>query len=141
MKSELSAPKPPKRKVFIVEIHPVLRETLVEIVGREKDLAVCGEASDAGQAFEAIGRVKPDLVLVDITVSGKSGLELVEKLRALDRQIKLLILCTHGAAFYADRTLQAGGNGYIQNQGNPEELIHAIREVLEGRGYVSEDLG
>jgi DNA-binding NarL/FixJ family response regulator len=138
MKSKLSATNHPERKVFIVAIHPVLRETLVEIVNRERDLTVCGEASDTGQAFGAIGRVKPELVLVGITVSGKSGFELVEKLRAVDRKIKLLVLCTHNAALYADRVLQSGGNGYIQNQGDPEELIHAIREVLEGRIYVSE---
>jgi DNA-binding NarL/FixJ family response regulator len=157
MKSKLSAPKNPDRKargkkleepgsttakrVFIVEDHPVFRETLVQVVSREKDLTVCGEASDADQAFEAIGRLKPDLVLVDITLPGKSGLELVKGLRAVDRKIKLLVVSMHDAALYADRALQAGGNGYIRKQGDPEELIHAIRNVLDGRIYVSEDVG
>jgi DNA-binding NarL/FixJ family response regulator len=139
MKPKLSATKKPERRIFIVLVHPMLRETLVEIVNRENDLTVCGEASDAAQAFEAISRAKPELVLVDVTVAGKCGLELVEKLRAADRQIKLLVFCTHSAASYAERALQAGGNGYIQNQGDPEELIHAIREVLEGWSYVSGD--
>jgi DNA-binding NarL/FixJ family response regulator len=157
MKSKPSATKRPDRKargrkledpssttakrVFIVEDHPVLRETLVQIISREKDLAVCSEASDAVQAFKAIGCVKPDLVLVDITLPGKSGLELVQGLRVADRKIKLLVVSMHDAAQYADRALRAGASGYIRKQGQPEELIHAIREVLDGRSYVSEDVG
>ena len=156
MKSQLSARKTPDRKgrgkkleepgsttakrVFIVEDHPVLRETLVQIISREKDLTVCGRASTANRAFSAIGRAKPDLVLVDITLPGKSGLELVKELRAVDRKIKLLVVSMHDAALYADRALQAGGNGFIRKRGDPEELIQAIRDVLDGRIYVSEDV-
>jgi DNA-binding NarL/FixJ family response regulator len=157
MKSNLSATKSPDRKdpgkkleelsfttakrVFIVEDHPVFRETLARVVSREKDLTVCGEASDANQAFKAIDRAKPDLVLVDITLPGKSGLELVKELRAVDRKIKLLVVSMHDAALYADRALQAGGDGYLRKQGDPEELIRAIRDVLDGHIYVSEDVG
>ena len=129
------------KRVFIVEDHLLLRESLVRIVSREKDLTVCGEASDADRAFKAIGRAKPDLVLVDITLPGKSGLELVKELRAVDRKIKLLVVSMHDAALYADRAVQAGGNGYLRKQGNPEELIRAIRDALDGRIYVSEDVG
>jgi len=119
----------------------VFRETLMQIVNREKDLTVCGKASNAEQAFEAIGRVKPDLVLVDITLPGRNGLELVKELRAVDREIKLLVVSMHNAALYADKALQAGGNGYIRKQGDPEELIDAMRAVLGGRIYVSKDVG
>jgi len=104
-------------------------------------LIVCGEASNAEQAFEAIGRVKPDLVLVDITLPGKNGLELVKELRAVDRKIKLLVVSMHDAALCADKALQAGGNGYIRKQGDKEELMDAMRAVLSGRIYVSEDGG
>jgi DNA-binding NarL/FixJ family response regulator len=157
MKSKLSARKNPDReargkkleepnsttakRIFIVEDHPVLRETLVRIVSREKDLTICGQASAANRAFKAISRVRPDLVLVDITLPGKSGLELVKELRAVDRKIKLLVVSMHDAALYADRAVQAGGNGYIRKQGDPEELIQAIRDVLDGHVYVSEDVG
>ena len=156
MKSRLSATKTPDRKplgkkleepsstivkrVFIVEDQPVLRETLVQMVSREKDLTICGQASGADRAFKAIGRAKPDLVLVDITLPGKSGLELVKELRAVDRKIKLLVVSMHDAALHADRALQAGGNGYLRKQGDPEELIQAIRDVLEGHIYVSQDV-
>jgi DNA-binding NarL/FixJ family response regulator len=157
MKSKLPATKNPDRKargkkleepgsttateVFIVEDHPVLRETLVRIVSLEKNLTVCGEAGDADEAFEAIGRAKPDLVLVDITLPGKSGLELVKELRAVDRKIKLLVVSMNDASLYADRALQAGGNGYMRKQGKPDELFRAIRAVLDGRIYVSSDVG
>ena len=156
MKSKLPAAKNPGRKapgkkleepdsttakrVFIVEDHPVFRETLVRIVSREKNLSVCGQASAANRAFKAISRAKPDLVLVDITLPGKSGLELVKELRAVDRKIKLLVVSMHDAALYADRALQAGGNGYLRKQGDPEELIQAIHEVLDGRIYVRDDV-
>jgi DNA-binding NarL/FixJ family response regulator len=157
MKSELSATKAPDRKtrlkkldaassttakrVFIVEDHPVFRETLVRVISWEKDLTVCGKASDADRAFKAIGRAKPDLVLVDINLPGKSGLELVKEIRAVDRKIMLLVVSMHDATLYADRALQAGASGYIRKQGDPEVLLHAIREVLDGRIYVSEDVG
>jgi DNA-binding NarL/FixJ family response regulator len=132
---------PGVRRVFIVEDHPVLRASLVRVVKGEKDLTVCGEASAVGQALKAIGRAKPDLVLVDITLPDRSGLELVKELRAVDHKLKLLVVSMHDAALYADRALEAGGNGYLRKQGDPEELIHAIREVLDGRSYVSEDEG
>jgi DNA-binding NarL/FixJ family response regulator len=157
MKSKRSATKNPDReargkklaeigsitakRVFIVEDHPVLRESLVRVVSREKDLTVCGEASAAEQAFKVIGQAKPDVVLVDINLPDKSGLELVKELRAVDRKIKLLVVSMHDVTLYADRALQAGGNGYIRKQGDPDKLIHAIREVLDGRIYVSEDAG
>jgi DNA-binding NarL/FixJ family response regulator len=157
MKSKPAAAKKPGRKlrgkkrqeagstttkrVFIVEDHPAFRETLVEMVGREKDLTLCGEASNAFQACEAIIRVKPDLVLVDISLPGRSGLELLKALRTVDRKIKLLAVSMHDAALYAAVTLQAGANGYMPKQGTPQELIHAIRDVLDGRIYVSEDVG
>jgi DNA-binding NarL/FixJ family response regulator len=129
------------RRVFIVEDHPILRETLVRVVSSEKDLTVCGEARAVDQAFKAIGRAKPALVLVDINLADKSGLELVKELCAMDDKIKLLVVSMHDAALCADKALEAGGNGYLRKQGDPEELIHAIREVLAGRIYVSEDAG
>jgi DNA-binding NarL/FixJ family response regulator len=129
------------KRVFIVEDHPVLRETLVHIVSREKDLVVCGQAGDADQALKAIGRVKPELVLVDITLPGKSGLELVKRLRRADRKMKLLVVSMHDGALYADKALQAGANGYFRKQGDPAELIRAIRDVLDGGSYVRKDVG
>lgn len=132
-------PAAPK-KVFIVEDHPVFREGLAQIINSEGDMIVCGEAEDAEQALEAIARLKPDLVLVDITLPGKSGLELIKDLRARNGGVKLLVLSMHDEALYADRVLRAGGDGYIMKEEDPEEVVHAIRDLLGGHIYVSEQV-
>jgi DNA-binding NarL/FixJ family response regulator len=129
-----------RKRVFIVEDHPVFREGLVQIINSEVDLTVCGEAEDAEHALKAILRLKPDLVLVDISLPGLSGLELIKELRARNRDIKLLVLSMHDQALYADRVLRAGGDGYIMKQEDPEEVVHAIRDVLGGHIYVSEEV-
>jgi DNA-binding NarL/FixJ family response regulator len=126
--------------VFIVEDHPVFREGLVQIINDESDLTVCGQAEDAEQAIEAIPGLKPDLVLVDITLPGKSGFELIKEVRAQNGSVKLLVLSMHDEALYADRVLRAGGDGYIMKQEDPEEVVHAIRDVLGGHIYVSEQV-
>jgi len=126
--------------VFIVEDHPVFREGLVQIINSEGDLTVCGEAEDAEHALESIPKLKPDLVLVDISLPGKSGLELIKDLRARNGGVKLLVLSMHDEALYAERVLRAGGDGYIMKQEDPEEVVHAIRDVLGGHIYVSEEV-
>ena len=136
---EDSGPTAPK-KVFIVEDHPVFREGLVQVINSEGDLVVCGEAADAEHALEAIRGLKPDLVLVDISLPGKSGLELIKDLRARNGGVKLLVLSMHDEALYADRVLRAGGDGYIMKQEDPEEVVDAIRDVLSGHIYVSDEI-
>jgi DNA-binding NarL/FixJ family response regulator len=87
-----------------------------------------------------IVRLKPELALVDISLPGKSGLELIKDLRAVNRTIKLLVVSMHDEALYADRVLRAGGDGYIMKQEDLDEILHAIRDVLAGRIYVSEEV-
>jgi DNA-binding NarL/FixJ family response regulator len=131
---------PPLRKVFILEDHPVFREGLVQILNNERDLKVCGAAENAEAALRAVPKLKPDLILVDIGLTGKSGLEFIKEIRAVNRSVKLLVVSMHDEALYADRVLRAGGDGYIMKQENPEELVHAIRDVLAGHIYVSEEV-
>ena len=126
------------KKIFIVEDHPAFREGLVQIINSEEDLAVCGEAGDSVEALKEIIRIKPDLALVDITLPGKSGLELIRDIRSVDRAVKLLVVSMHDEEIYANRVLRAGGDGYIMKQEDPDELIHAIHDVLDGHIYVSE---
>lgn len=129
-----------RKKVFIVEDHPVFREGLVQVVNRESDLEVCGQAGSAEAAFKEIIREQPDLVLVDISLPGKNGLALIKELRKVNQRVKLLVVSMHDEALYANRVLRAGGDGYIMKQEDPEEVVDAIRDVLAGHIYVSEEV-
>lgn len=128
------------RRVFIVEDHPVFREGLVRMLGSEKDLEICGEAGDYDEGLKNIQRSRPDIVLVDLELPGKSGLDLIKKIRSLKLPVKLLVVSMYDEALYADRVLRAGGDGYIMKEESPEEIIQAIRDVLDGHIYVSEEV-
>jgi DNA-binding NarL/FixJ family response regulator len=128
------------KSIFLVEDHPTFREGLAQILEKERDLTICGVADTAAKALSAIKRLKPDLALVDITLPGKSGLELIKEIRKTDSSTKLLVLSMHDEALYAHRVLQAGGDGYIMKQEDPEEIVHAIQDVLSGHIYVSDEV-
>lgn len=131
---------PSSRRVFIVEDHPVFRDGLVRMLGSETDLEICGEAGDYENGLGGVKRLKPDLVLVDLELPGKSGLDLIKKIRALKLPVKLLVVSMYDEALYADRVLRAGGDGYIMKEESPDEILHAIRDVLDGHIYVSEEV-
>lgn len=127
-------------RVFIVEDHPVFREGLVRMLNTETDLEVCGEAGDFDEGLKGIKKHKPDLVLVDLELPDKSGLDLIKKVRSLKIPVKMLVVSMYDEALYADRVLRAGGDGYIMKEESPEEITRAIRDVLEGHIYVSEEV-
>jgi DNA-binding NarL/FixJ family response regulator len=131
---------PAASSIFIVDDHPVFREGLSHILDGESDLNLCGVADSAEAALRALPKAKPDLVLVDIGLPGMSGLELIKEIRALNQTVKLLVVSMHDEALYVDRVLNAGGDGYIMKQENPDEIVHAIRDVLGGHIYVSEEV-
>jgi DNA-binding NarL/FixJ family response regulator len=118
----------------------MMREGLRGVINREPDLMVCGEAENARQAVEAVPKLKPDLVLVDVTLPGKSGLELVKDLKTLHPQLTILALSMHDESLYAERMLRAGASGYITKHQPPEELVAAIRQVLGNHVYVSREV-
>lgn len=120
--------------------HAVLREGLVAQINREPGLVVCGEAETARAAMDAVGRLSPDLVLADITLPGRNGLELIRDLRALRPELPVLVLSMHDAALFAERVLRAGGRGYVSKQQSGGQLIKAIRQVLNGQIYLSEEV-
>lgn len=129
-----------KSRIFLVEDHPVFRDGLAKLLNAEADLIVCGEAGDAKQGLKSIIKLKPELAVVDLGLPGKSGLELIKEIRALKLPIKLLVVSMFDEALYAQRVLRAGGDGYIMKQEDPEEIIFAIRDVLAGHVYVTEDV-
>jgi DNA-binding NarL/FixJ family response regulator len=129
---------PPRRRILIVDDHPIFREGLTQSLNREHDLSVCGEAENASQALECVRTLKPDLVIVDLTLPGKSGLELIKDVRALEPQLPLLVVSMHDESLYTSRILRAGARGYVMKQESPLTLLHAIRRVLEGGIYVSD---
>jgi len=129
-----------KRQIYVVEDHPVFCEGLIRLIKAEKDLMVCGKAGDGEKAFKEIPHLKPDLAVIDLGLPGKSGLELIKNVRSLKLAVKLLVVSMHDEAIYAQRVLRAGGDGYIMKEEDPAEIIHAIRDVLNGRIYVSEEL-
>jgi DNA-binding NarL/FixJ family response regulator len=142
----MTQPKPPasspaaRKKILIVEDHPLMREGLRGTLAREPDLIVCGEAENAAQALELFKKLAPDLVLLDITLPGKSGLELAKDLKADDPGVVILAISMHDESLYAERILRAGASGYITKQEPPGELIKAIRQVLDNRVYVSREV-
>ena len=127
-----------RKRILIVDDHPVVREGLVQQLNREPDLEVCAQAGNASQALEAVERTKPDLVLADINLPGRSGLELIRDIRAVAPSLPVLVLSMHDEAVFAERVLRAGGRGYVSKQAGPEKLAEAIRRVLSGQIYVAE---
>ncbi len=129
---------PPAKKVFIVDDHPVFRDGLVRIAAAIPGLVVCGEADNARDAFDAISRLNPDLVLMDINLPGKSGLELLQDVHAIRPDLPVLVISMHDEQLYAERVLRAGGRGYIMKQEGPDKMREAITKVLNGQVYASE---
>lgn len=138
--SHTSESKPEKARIFIVDDHPMVRERLAEMINRESDLIVCGEAEDARTAFQAIEHLKPDLAIVDLSLRNTHGIELIKDLRFRGDAVRILVLSMHDESVYAERVLRAGARGYITKQEPSRMVIKAIREILEGRVYVSEKI-
>src|SRR5208283_3617165 len=130
----------PPRKVLIVDDHPMMREGLGQLIGNDPGLEVCGDAGDAQEALEKIAALKPDLVLTDITLPGKNGLELIKDIQALHPGVLVLVLSMHDETLYAERVLRAGGRGYIMKEEGGKKIAQAIRQVLDGHIYVSEKM-
>jgi len=138
MKTSKQATAP--KKILIVDDHPMLREGLRGMLKGEPDLRICAEAESAHQAMELLKTLAPDLVLLDITLPGKSGLELIKDIKVMYPLLPMLVLSMHDESLYAERVLRAGAGGYITKQQRPEALISAMRQVLAGRTYVSDQI-
>jgi DNA-binding NarL/FixJ family response regulator len=129
-----------KAKVFLVDDHPLVREWLSQLIQREGDLAVCGEAEDTQEALEKIEETKPDIVVADISLKSTHGLELVKDLQARLPSLPVLVLSMHDESLYTERVLRAGAKGYITKQEATKKILQAIRQVLSGQIYLSEKM-
>jgi DNA-binding NarL/FixJ family response regulator len=127
-------------QVFLVDDHPLVREWLSQLIQREEDLAVCGEAEDTQEALQKIEGTKPDIVVADISLKNTHGLELVKDLQARLPLLPVLVLSMHDESLYAERVLRAGAKGYITKQEATKKILQAIRQVLSGQIYISEKM-
>ena len=129
-----------KKKIVIVDDHPLLRERLAQLINHELDMEIIGEAESAKEAIQLIRERSPDLAIIDITLKGSSGLELIKSIRTLSIGVPILVLSMHDESLYAERVLRAGATGYITKHQAADEVLLAIRRVLAGEVYMSEKM-
>ncbi len=126
-----------KRKVLVVDDHPIVREGLAQMINRESDLAVCGDAAGMQEALHLIETLRPDILIVDVSLDGPDGLDLLKHIRTQDPGLPVLILSMHDESIYAERALRAGANGYIMKQEATDNVLDALRRILNHEVYVS----
>ena len=127
-----------RKRILIVDDHPMTRYGIAQLIGQQNDLEVCGEEDSAQHALAAVETLKPDLVLADLKMPDKSGLQLINDLKTQRPDLPVLVLSMHDESVYAERILRAGGKGYLMKSAGGEKLLEAIRSVLGGQVYVSE---
>jgi|HubBroStandDraft_1064217.scaffolds.fasta_scaffold509008_1 DNA-binding NarL/FixJ family response regulator len=133
-------PDSPKRRIFIVDDHPLVREWLATLINQQSDLKVCGEAGSASEGIKLIPAVKPHVAVVDISMEGGSGIELIKDLKALCPEVLVIVLSMHDEGLYRERALRAGARGYVMKREATKTVLQAIRCVLEGKLYLSDKL-
>ena len=130
----------PKTKVLLVDDHPILRAGLGKLINQEADMMVCGEAEDGPRAFELAGTLSPDIAVIDVSLKGSNGIELIKNLKARYPELPTLVLSMHDESLYAERALRAGSLGYIMKEEAIEQVLVAIRKVLQGEIFLSEKM-
>jgi DNA-binding NarL/FixJ family response regulator len=130
-------PKKVKYRILLVDDHPIVRQGLAEMIDQQDELQVCGTAEDVHKALDGVGRLKPDLVIADISLKGSNGIELLKNLKIRYPRLLVLVLSMHDEALYAVRALRAGAAGYIMKQEATEKVLTAVRHVLSGEIYLS----
>jgi DNA-binding NarL/FixJ family response regulator len=127
-----------KKRILVVDDHPIVRQGLALLINRETDLVVCGEAEEATGAMHVLASARPDVLIVDISLNGPDGLDLLKNIRTTHPSLPVLILSMHDELIYAERALRAGANGYIMKQEATEKVLVAVRRILSGEIYVSD---
>lgn len=140
MSESLESPPAEPYKVFIVDDHPMIREHLAQLLEKQPDLHICGEAVDLSQALEGIAASNPDIAIIDISLRSSSGLDLIKEIKARGWPLPILILSMHDESLYAERALRAGALGYINKQESSKNILAAIRKVIAGQIHVSPEI-
>jgi DNA-binding NarL/FixJ family response regulator len=130
----------PSSRVFLVDDHPLVREWLTNLIDQHDDLTVCGEAESVQQALDGIGATDPDVAIVDLSLNGGSGLDVVKNIRNSKPKTAVIVLSMHDERLYAERALRAGARGYIMKRETTSNIIAAIHEVLSGKIHVSSQM-
>lgn len=125
------------KKIYLVDDHPLVREWLKTLLQQE-NLMVCGEAGDASRALQEIQALRPDIVIADLSLEGRSGIELIKDLKAVQPQTAVIVLSMHDEMLYAERALRAGARGYVMKREGTHRIVSAIRQVLEGQVSISQ---
>ena len=128
---------PSRKNILIVDDHPFMRAGLAQLINRQPDMVVCGEAGDPAAAMAELARAKVDLVVTDLTMPGRSGLNFIKDVHAANATLAILVVSMHDEVIYAERALRAGARGYIMKEAGGENLLAALRQVLSGQIYVS----
>lgn len=134
MSNELT--QPGKLRILLVEDHPLFREQVKQLINKEDDMTVCGEVDNTAQAMQLLESERPDVVVVDLTLKGPSGLELIKDMKARNIDVPVLVLSMHDESLYAERVLRAGARGYITKHEVSSEVMAAVRKVLAGQVYL-----
>jgi DNA-binding NarL/FixJ family response regulator len=129
-----------RARILLVDDHPLVRERLAEIINREADLIVSGEAEDRQEAIDAVLAKPPDLVIIDLTLKNSDGLELIKDIRTRWPKLRMLVVSMHDESLYAERAIRAGAMGYITKQEATRKILVAIRRVLSGSIYLNEKI-
>ena len=139
---EKAVPKSEKiKRIVIVDDHPLFRKGLEQLINSSDNaFRICGEAGDAAEGMSVIRQLKPDLAIVDLSLPGANGIELIKNIRAEFQRLPVLVVSMHDESLYALRALRAGAQGYVMKQEALENVIGAIREVLAGKPYLSQDM-
>jgi DNA-binding NarL/FixJ family response regulator len=135
-----TAPTTGITRIIIVDDHPLVREGLIGLLAAQSDFVVCGEAAGVAEARQVVGETKPDVAIIDLTLSDGSGIELIKELRANFSDVKLLVLSMHDESLYAERALRAGALGYVSKHEASRTIVQAVRTILTGKLYLSPNM-
>ena len=127
----------PKTKIMLVDDHPLVREWLANLINDEPDVEVCGSVGNTREALGLMSTLQPQIIIVDISLEGASGLELIKDVKALHPKVHLIVLSMHDEMHYAERAMRAGASGYVMKREATDKVLAAIRTVLEGGLFFS----